>query len=264
MEHALPGGQGRLAGKAAIVTGAASGIGRSTALLFAREGAKVAVCDIDAEGAEEVASEIRKSRREGMALALDVTDEKAWASCIEKVQSVWGRLDILVNSAGIADEAPLTRLTTAQWRRVLSVNLEGTFLGIASAMRAMKATGRGSIVNVSSLSGVKASAGAAAYCASKAGVIQLTRVAALECANDGHNIRVNCVTPGGVKTPMWEKTPLWPGISTCEEWTAPADAPPLKRFAEPIEVARAILFLASDESSYVSGAALALDGGASA
>lgn len=264
MENEPPIDQGRLAGKVALITGAASGIGRSTALLFAREGAKVALGDVDAQRAEDVASEIREMSGECKVLSLDVTDESAWASSVETIQSAWGRLDVLVNSAGIADEAPLTELTTAQWRRVLSVNLEGTFLGIAAAIRAMKSTGKGAIVNVSSLSGVKALAGGAAYCTSKAGVIQLSRVAALEGANDGLNIRVNCVTPGGVKTPMWEKTPLWPDISKSDEWTAPADAPPLKRFAEPIEVARAILFLASDESSYVSGAVLALDGGASA
>ncbi len=264
MENAPPIDQGRLTDKVALITGAASGIGRSTALLFAREGAKVALGDVDAQRAEDVASEIREMRRECMVLSLDVTDEKVWASSIDKIQNAWGRLDILVNSAGIADEAPLTELTTAQWRRVLSVNLEGTFLGTAAAIRAMKTTGKGAVVNVSSLSGVKAQPGAAAYCASKAGVIQLSRVAALECANDGHNIRVNCVTPGGVKTPMWEKTPLWPDISKADEWTAPADAPPLKRFAEPVEVARAILFLASDEASYISGAVLALDGGATA
>ncbi len=264
MENAPPIDSGRLADKIALITGAASGIGRSTALLFAREGAKVALGDVDVRRAEEVATEIREMHRECMVLSLDVIDETVWASSIETIQSVWGPLDLLVNSAGIADEAPLTELTTARWRRVLSVNLEGTFLGTAAAMRAMQSTGKGAIVNVSSLSGVKAQAGAAAYCVSKAGVIQLSRVAALECANDGHNIRVNCVTPGGVKTPMWEKTPLWPDISKSSEWTAPADAPPLNRFAEPIEVARAILFLASDEASYISGAVLALDGGATA
>lgn len=255
--------RGRLAGKVALITGAASGIGRAVALLFAREGARIALGDVDEARADEVASEIRALERDCIVLSLDVTDEGAWAAAVERIENAWSSLDVLVNSAGIADEAPLTELSTAQWRRVLSVNLEGTFLGTAAAIRAMKNSRKGAIVNVASLSGVKASPGAAAYCASKAGVIQLSRVAALECAGDGLNIRVNCVTPGGVKTPMWEKTPLWPDISKTDEWTAPPDAPPLKRFAEPIEVARAILFLASDESSYISGATLSLDGGAS-
>lgn len=264
MDNSRSAARGRLAGKVALVAGAASGIGRAAALLFAREGARVALGDIDVARAEEVASEIREMRRECLVLSLDVTDEGAWAAAIERIETAWSSLDVLVNSAGIADDAPLTELTTAQWRRVLSVNLEGAFLGTAAAIRAMKTSGKGAIVNVSSLSGVKAIPGASAYCASKAGVIQLSRVAALECAGDGHNIRVNCVTPGGVKTPMWQKTPLWPDISKTDEWNAPVDAPPLGRFAEPIEVARAILFLASDESSYISGAAVPLDGGASA
>ena len=254
----------RLAGKVALVTGAASGIGRSTAVLFAGEGARVGVGDIDAARAEGVAAEIRGQGGESLVVALDVSDKEAWSGAIAKIHDRLGPLDILVNSAGIADEAPITELTSEQWSRVFSVNVEGTLLGMAAAIRSMKPAGRGAIVNVSSLSGVKALAGAAAYCTSKAAVIRLSQVAALECAEDGLNIRVNCVTPGGVKTPMWEKTPLWPDITKSDEWTAPADAPPLKRFAEPIEVARAILFLASDEASYVSGAALAVDGGASA
>ena len=245
------------------MTGAASGIGRATALLFAREGARVGLGDVDVENAEAVAAELRQIPAECQCLTLDVTQEESWASAMGTLQKTWRSIDIVVNCAGIADEAPLTELTLAQWRRVFSVNLDGTFLGTAAAMGAMASSGAGSIVNVSSLSGVKALAGAAAYCSSKAAVIQLTRVAALECADAGHNIRVNCVVPGGVKTPMWEKTDLWPQISTTEDWTAPASAPALKRFAEPIEIARSILFLACDESSYISGAAIPVDGGAS-
>ncbi len=256
--------RGRLQGKATLVTGAASGIGRATALLFAREGARVALGDLDSVGAEKVASRMRQDSHECLVLPLDVTSEDSWASGTKTILDTWTSLDVLINCAGICDDAPLTTLTVAQWRRVLAVNLDGTFLGTAAAIRAMSLQGQGSIVNVSSLSGVKACAGAAAYCASKAGVIQLSRVAALECADAGDNIRVNCVVPGGVKTPMWKTSSMWPEIATTEEWNAPPSVPPLKRFADPAEVARAILFLASDESSYISGAALAVDGGASA
>jgi NAD(P)-dependent dehydrogenase (short-subunit alcohol dehydrogenase family) len=256
--------QGRLRDKVALVTGGASGIGRETALLFTREGARVAIGDIDLPGAGKAAAEVERLGAEPLVVSLDVTSETDWSEAIDRVQQTWGRFDILVNSVGITDDAPLRELSLKQWRHVLTTNLEGTFLGTAAALRAMASAGRGSIVNVASVSGIQASAGAAAYCASKAAVIQLSRVAALECAEAGHSIRVNCVVPGGVKTPMWEKSPLWPEISFTPEWKAPPEAPARKRFAQPIEVARAILFLASDEASYVSGSALVVDGSATA
>jgi NAD(P)-dependent dehydrogenase (short-subunit alcohol dehydrogenase family) len=253
---------GRLAGLVALVSGAASGIGRATAVLFAREGARVALGDVDLERAERAASAIVAEGGEAVALRLDVTSAEAWTAALDHVLRRWNRLDVLVNSAGIADEAPLADLTLERWRRVMAVNLDGTFLGTAAAIRAMRSHGAGAIVNVASVSGVKASPGAPAYCASKAGAIHLTRVAALECAEAGTRIRVNCVLPGGVKTPMWERTPFWPEISRSDEWTAPRNAPAAKRFAEPEEIARVIVFLASAEASYVNGAALTVDGGA--
>jgi NAD(P)-dependent dehydrogenase (short-subunit alcohol dehydrogenase family) len=252
------------AGKVALVTGAASGIGRATAVRFAQCGARVAAADVNESGVRHTAEIVWSQNGECLAIGLDVTSAEDWNTVVGAVQDQWNGLDVLVNCAGISDDAPLVELALAQWRRVMSVNLDGTFLGTAAAMRAMAASGTGAIVNVSSLSGIKASAGAAAYCASKAAVIQLTRVAALEAAEAGHNIRVNCIVPGGVKTPMWEKTPLWPAIAETAEWQAPLSMPPLKRFATADEIAQAIIFLASEAASYISGAVLTVDGGASA
>lgn len=260
--EAQPGaGQGRLRGKVALITGAASGIGRETALLFAREGAKVAASDINTEGVDETVRAIDAAGGSSIPVQLDVTSEAAWKGAVHAVEDAWGALDILVNCAGITADAPLTELTLAQWRRVMATNLDGTFLGTAAAIKAMGPRGRGSIVNVSSVSGIKASAGASAYCASKAAVIQLSKTAALECAQANTTIRVNCVVPGGVKTPMWETTPLWPQIAASDAWEASMDTTPLHRLAHPSEIAQAILFLASDEASFVTGAALVVDGG---
>ena len=264
MQSSAESTQGRLNNKTAFISGSGSGIGRETALLFVREGAKVALGDKDVAKIRETHSEITQLGGDAHLVPLDVTSEADWRAATGQIRDAWGALDILVNCAGITDDAPITELSVAQWRHVLTTNLEGTFLGTAAALRIMSPRGSGSIINVSSISGIKASPGASAYCASKAGIIQFSKVAALECAEAGNRIRVNCVVPGGVKTPMWEKTPMWPEISFAPEWTAPPDAAPLKRFARPVEVAQVILFLASDESSYVTGSTLIVDGGATA
>lgn len=253
----------QLENKVALITGAASGIGKATALLFAAEGATVGLADIDPGMAQSVVQQTDCPSTHCV-IPLDVTKEEQWSAAIQQIESHCGPPDILINSAGIAEEAPIVDLPLDQWHRVFSVNLDGAFLGMQAAIRAMASRRTGSIVNVSSLSGIKASAGAAAYCSSKAALIQLTKVGALECASQGLSIRVNAIAPGGVKTPMWEKTPLWPDISTSDSWTAPVTAPPLNRFAEPYEVAQVILFLASDAASYISGAVLPIDGGGSA
>jgi 3(or 17)beta-hydroxysteroid dehydrogenase len=257
---------GRVADKVALVTGAASGIGRSTALLLAREGATVAVSDVDEAGARQVAKQIADAGGKALALALDVTSEPAWESAMQAVLAASGRLDIAVNNAGLSAGTPITDMTVSEWRRVLAVNLDGVFLGTKHAILAMRRSQGGSIVNVSSASGIKASAGASAYCASKAAVIHFTKVAALECAQRGDNIRVNSILPAGVKTPLWKDMDFWKqlvaqhgGIEAA--WQVLAQSTPLKRFALPEEIARGILFLASDESSYMTGAELVLDGG---
>jgi NAD(P)-dependent dehydrogenase (short-subunit alcohol dehydrogenase family) len=175
------------------------------------------------------------------------------------VERRWGRLHILVNCAGIALVRPIAETTLAEWRRVLAVNLDGVFLGTRAAVRSMSRSGGGSIVNVASASDIKAAPASSAYCASKAAVIMLTKAVALECCRDGYGVRVNAVAPGGVRTPLWGKTAGASAVVGTDEWNAPADAPIGRRFADPEEVAQAILFLASAEASYVTGSVLAVD-----
>ncbi len=256
MEH-----RGRFAGKIALVTGAASGIGRATAILLAQEGARVAVTDVDGIGARAVSDAIAAAGGVALAHDLDVSSEAAWEAAMGAVERAWGPLDVLVNNAGIGGTKPIVESTLEDWRKVTAVNLDGVFLGVRAAIRSMRRTGRGSIVNVSSVAGIKATAVAAAYCASKAGVILLTKTAALECAKDGLAIRVNALAPGGVKTAIWKASGLLEEISKSPQWNAPPDAPATKRLAEPEEIARAIAFLASDEASYITGSVLTVDGG---
>jgi 3(or 17)beta-hydroxysteroid dehydrogenase len=253
----------RIRGKAALVTGAASGIGRATAVLFAREGGRVLLTDIDASG-ETVAGSIRSEGGEARFVRHDVTDESSWAAAVGGAVEAFGRLDILVNNAGISLAKPLGEMTLGEWRRLMAVNLDGVFLGTREAVRAMRKTGGGAIVNVSSASGMVGSPTASAYCASKGGVRLFTKAVALEVAGDG--IRVNSVHPGGVKTPIWAKADFWPGLvaqsgSEDAAFQALAGAAPLGRLADPEEIAEAILYLASDASKFMTGSELVIDGG---
>ena len=238
----------RLEGKTALVTGAASGIGRATAELFSAEGAMVAATDIVLTGDAH----------------LDVTVEQDW----ERVIGSLPRLDVLVANAGISFACPVTEMTLGDWRRVMAVNLDGVFLGVKHALRAMRRQGgAGSIVIVSSASGIKASPGASAYCASKAALRLFAKSVALECADAGELIRVNSIHPAGVVTPMWTSMPFWDDLvkrygSEEGAWKSMgAGVPGLKRMALPEEIARGILYLASDESSPATGSELVIDGG---
>ncbi len=256
---------GPLLGKVAIVTGAASGIGEATAILLAQRGAHVVVADVNVSGAATAVATIVAAGGRATEFELDVTSAEQWESAVETTLRLSSRIDIVVNSAGIADSLPVADTSLEAWRRVLAVNLDGTFLGTAAAIRAMRRSGgEGNIVNVASVSGAKASPGAAAYCVSKAAVIMLTKTAALECRDAGDRIRVNCVVPGGVKTPIWEATEMWPAISETKEWQTRRDANCGLRFAEPEEIAEVIAFLASDAASYITAAAIPVDGGATA
>ena len=260
-------GGARVAGKVALVSGAASGIGAACARLLAAHGAAVVCTDVAAEGAAATARAIEAAGGRATARALDVTDEGAWDAALAHAVEAHGALDVVVNSAGISFGRPLTDTTLAEWRRVMAINLDGAFLGTRAAVALMRARGgAGSIVNVSSASGIKAAPGAAAYSASKAALTMLARVAAKECAGAGLRVRVNTVSPAGVRTPMWEGMPFFRDLvertgSAEGAWAALAETSPFGRFATADEVAHAALYLASDEAAYVTGADLVVDGG---
>lgn len=253
------------ANRRALISGGGSGIGRATALLLAQAGARVAVTDWDYEAALAVAAELASAGGEALPLALDVTTEAAWDRATAEVERVWGGLDTVVLSAGIIQSSPIAETNLADWQRVMAVNLDGVFLGVKHCLPLLRASGGGSIVIVSSASGVKATPGASAYCASKAALRLFARCAALECAQAAEGVRVNCVLPGGVETPLWKEAPFWANLvaehGEAGAWQALAASTPLKRFAHPDEVARAILYLASDAAAYITGTELVIDGG---
>jgi NAD(P)-dependent dehydrogenase (short-subunit alcohol dehydrogenase family) len=258
---------GRVANKVALVTGAASGIGRATARLLAGEGATVVVADVAAEAGHQVVKEIESFGGRAEFMALDVGDESAWVSVTNRILGEFARLDVAVNNAGIALALPVTEMTLQDWKRVLEVNLDGVFLGTKYAIQAMQSRG-GTIINVASASGIKASAGASAYCASKAAVRMFSKTVALECAAAESGIRVNVVSPGGVKTAIWQNMDFWPGLVSQhggeeQAWKALARSAS-GEFFSPEEIANAILFLASDESSYLNASELVIDRGYSA
>jgi 3(or 17)beta-hydroxysteroid dehydrogenase len=253
----MDGRPGRLAGKAALITGAASGIGRATALLFHAEGAKVAATDRNEAGLAEL---------EGVAdllLAQDVTDEARWREVVDRVVAAFGKLDILVNSAGIALKGNIETATLDDFRRTEAVNVEGTFLGCREAIRVMKGFGGGSIVNLSSVAGIIGDAQSAAYCASKGAVRLLTKSAALHCGRAGYNIRLNSVHPSFADTPMVQNL-IESSKNPDRVREGLMKAAPLGRMGRPEEVANAILYLASDESSFTTGVELMVDGGLTA
>lgn len=243
----------RVQDKVAIVTGAASGIGRGCARLLVAEGARVVCTDRDERGAE-VAAEMGASFKK-----LDVTDEAGWQRVVDETVREFGRLQILVNAAGVAVWGDIERTTLEQWRFVNGVNAEGTFLGCRAAIGAMKATG-GSIVNLSSVAGLVADADAPAYCASKGAVRLLTKSVALHAARKGYGVRCNSVHPSFIDTPMVDAV----CASNPKMRTAVEKAAPLGRIGEVDDVANAVLYLASDESKFVTGAELVVDGGLTA
>jgi NAD(P)-dependent dehydrogenase (short-subunit alcohol dehydrogenase family) len=250
---------GRVDGKVALVTGGASGLGAESGRRLAREGAAVVLTDLSAEAGQAVADEIAAAGGTALFLTQDVVDETRWAQVVETVLARFGRLDVLVNSAGVASGLqPILESTLDGWRRITSINLDGTFLGVRAVAPAMVAAGRGSIINLSSILGKVGQPGAAAYCASKGGVLMLTKAAALEFAPLG--VRVNSVHPGYIETPMVVNA-LRQSESENELRDLIVSRHALGRLGIPREIADAIVFLASDESSFMTGSELVVDGG---
>ncbi len=245
---------GRLEGKSCLISGGSKGLGAAQARLFVREGARVAVGDIrDSDGARLV-DELRASGADALYVRLDVTSEADWESAVSAVIAEFGALDVLVNNAGIYNRAPVEETTLEEWERVMDVNSTGVFLGTKHAIPAMRRSGGGSIVNMSSVAGLVGSRTQTVYNASKGAVRLLTKSTAVQYAPAG--IRANSVHPGVIETDMINEV-----IRTEEERATRMSLTPIGRFGTAEDVANGVLFLASDEASYVTGAELVIDGG---
>jgi len=247
---------GRLSDKVALITGAASGIGRATAERFAEEGARLVVSDRVDDKLAATAKVLTDAGASPLSIHLDVTREEEWVAAIATVERHFGRLDVLVNNAGYGVLRRIAETSLEDWRSIIAVNLDSVFLGVKLAIPLMVKGGGGSIVNVSSIRGLVAGEGSGAYCAAKAGVHLFTKVAALECAAEKNGIRVNSVHPGFVDTPLTA-----PQLTNQEWQRRSLEKTPAGRLATPREIADAILYLASDESSFVNASALVIDGG---
>jgi 3(or 17)beta-hydroxysteroid dehydrogenase len=250
----------RMRGKSAIVTGGALGIGRACALKLAEEGAAVAVTDVDVAKGPLVVEEIRRRGGDAIFIKHDVSDEAGWEQVVKLTLERYKKLDVLVNNAGVALAKDVEHTTLAEWRWLMSINLDGVFLGIKHAVQAMKAAGSGSIVNLSSIEGLVGDPNLAAYNASKGGVRLLTKSAALHCAKSGYNIRVNSVHPGYIWTPMVENFLKSQG-DVAQGRKALDSLHPIGHIGEPDDIAYGVLYLASDEARFVTGTELVIDGG---
>lgn len=248
----------RLDAKAAVITGAASGIGRATALLFAREGARLTLADVDQQGLEEVANETRRLGAESVAIRTDVTDSEDVQQMVRTVVDRFGRIDVLFNNAGILYPGSVLELSEEEWDKVILVNLKGIFLCSKYVIPEMLSGGGGSIINTASGSAIIATKKSAAYCASKGGVLALTRQLALDYAP---TIRVNAICPGVVETPAMLRNLARQGDDLAELKAARGRLHPLGRVGQPEEIAYGVLYLASGESSFTTGAPLIMDGG---
>jgi NAD(P)-dependent dehydrogenase (short-subunit alcohol dehydrogenase family) len=243
---------GRVAGKVALITGAAQGMGAAHARALAREGAKVAIADIAAEAGERLAAELRDTGAAASYHGLDVTDADAWHHLVAAVERTHARIDVLVNNAGIQVRSVGVEADDDEWSKVVAINQRGVFLGMRAVIPGMASNGGGSIINVASVAALVGLAGSIPYQASKSAVLGLTRGAAVSYGPD--NIRVNAICPGLVVTAMTESA----SPAAVESMKAQI---PLRREGRPGEVSAAVVFLASDESSYITGVALPIDGG---
>jgi NAD(P)-dependent dehydrogenase (short-subunit alcohol dehydrogenase family) len=242
--------EGRLNNRVAIVTGGASGIGKATAELFVKEGAKVIIGDLASSKGAEVAAQLG-----AIFVATDVRESSQIEALVKNATTRFGRLDVMYNNAGIGPAGPLLQFSEEDYHRTIAVDLDSVFWGLKHAGKVMVAQGRGAIVSTASVAGVSGSPGLSAYNAAKHGVVGLTRNAALEFARFG--VRVNCVCPGVIETPL-----VMDNFAGFEGARKVLDGlHPMGRMGQPIEIAKAVLFLASDDSSFVTGHALVVDGG---
>ena len=241
---------GRLDGKVAVITGGAGGMGKIHAKLFVAEGAKVVIADLSSSDGEKTAEELGE---QAIFIELDVTDEENWTSLVEKTEERFGPINILVNNAGIVVSKSIQDTSLEDFRTTSRINQDGVFLGIKNIFGSMKKTGGGSIVNISSISGIVGNMNNSAYVASKFAVRGLTKAAAAEYAS--HDIRVNSVHPGTIRTPMTEQPDVQEMIKKIEKQI------PMQRIAEPEEISNLVLYLASDESTYSTGTEFVADGG---
>ena len=257
---------GRVAGKAALVTGGASGIGQAVAELLAEEGASVVVTDIDELRGPQIVAGIKKAGHQAIFLPQDVTSEQRWVEIVSDIDKQFGRLDILVSNAGIGIAVPsIVDMSLADWRRQTAINLDGVFLSVKHCLPLMRRSGGGSVIMMSSLAGLRGSAMLAGYCATKGGVRLFAKAVAMECATAGDGIRVNSVHPGIIDTPIWGKIPTEAAGSGRN---APIDPEERAKLATPLgyagqarDIAGGVLYLASDASRYVTGTELVIDGG---
>ena len=254
---------GRVAGKTALITGAAGGLGQAMAWMLAREGAKVALTDTNIEGAQTLAGAINAEHPgAAFAFAHDVTDEAQWIAVVDQAAAAMGGLSILINNAGIGCDFVWSEQDTLEnWRRVQAVNVESIMLGCKHAMPHLRASGAASIVNISSVAGLAAAPGMGAYNATKAAVWMYTKTVALEAAKAGWNVRCNSVHPVFIKTPILDPFVAMAGGDEAAAHEKLARGIPLKRIGEPDDVAYCVLYLASDESKFVTGAEFKIDGG---
>ncbi len=248
---------GRLSGKVAIITGAASGMGRATAIRFAGEGAKIVIADLNKEGGEAAARDCRENGSDAIFQKADISGETDVKAAVDRAVKEFGRLDIIYNNAGLGGAVgPIENITVENWDKTMAILLRGVFLGMKHSIPAMRKAGGGSIISTASIAGIQGYAGIHPYSAAKAAVINLTRSAATELAKD--RIRVNCICPGGINTPL-----IYGNVAGGENSAAKflSKMQPMPREGRPDDIANMALFLASDESEWITGAAMVVDGG---